>query len=80
MEPQFQEQKRSIDVTGLSDEAIRAVESLIAYFRGQQGQGGPSFSSRDDWARAIRQWAESHKPQGTSADYSRETIYAGRGE
>jgi hypothetical protein len=78
------EPTRSIDVTGLPEEAIRAVESLVSLLRGQQGATAtavpPAFSSREEWIKAIREWAESHKPQGTSADWSRESIYAGCGE
>ena len=41
---------------------------------------GPRFSSREEWIHAIREWAASHQPSTTSADWSRESIYAGRGE
>ncbi|MBI1915455.1 MAG: hypothetical protein HYS12_12070 [Planctomycetes bacterium] len=72
---------QSIDVTGLPEEAVRAVEALVSLLRGQTPfQGGSSFSSREEWMKAIREWAASHKPEGTSADWSRESIYAGRGE
>ena len=73
---------RSIDVTGLSDEAVRAVEVLVSQLRGQTTLPGdrPSFSSPEEWIKAIREWAASHQPEGTSADWSRESIYAGRGE
>jgi hypothetical protein len=82
MEPTTQQPARSIDVTGLPDEAIRAMESLVSLLRGQKaGLGGAAlFSSREEWAKAIREWAEGHQPRGTSADWSRESIYAGRGE
>jgi hypothetical protein len=73
---------RSIDVTGLPDEAIRTVESLVNLLRGQAGTaGGPTrFSSREEWIKAIREWASSHSSQANSADWSRDSIYAGRGE
>lgn len=56
---------------------------LAQHHSGRQfgGQAGAApFSCPEDWARAIREWAESHRPQETSADWSRESIYAGRGE
>src|SRR5262249_43424162 len=80
MESTAQQPRRAIDVTGLPEEAIRAVESLVSLLRPCPGPGGPAFSSPEEWAKAIRAWAESHKPPGTSADWSRESIYAGRGE
>jgi hypothetical protein len=83
MEHATQPTPRSIDVTGLPEEAIRAVESLVALLKGQtaHSHGGKiPFSSREEWVGAIREYAASHKAQGTSADWSRESIYAGRGE
>ncbi len=72
---------RSIDVTGLPDEAVRAVELLVAQLRGQQRppaeRGGMgSFPSYEEWSKALREWAESHPRRDTLADDSRETIYA----
>jgi len=76
-----QQVPRSIDVTGLPEEAVQAVEALVSQLRGQTTtQGGASFSSREEWVKAIRAWAASHQPEATSADWSRESIYAGRGE
>jgi hypothetical protein len=80
MEPQGQQSKREIDVTGLPEEAIRALQSFIAVLRGQTGTGSPSFLSREEWARAIKQWAENHPKIDKPADDSRDSIYAGRGE
>jgi hypothetical protein len=74
------EQKQTIDVTGLSAEAIRAVEALVSQLKGQQlpiaAPGEAQFSSHEEWSKAFRGWIASHKPLGTSADYSRESIYA----
>jgi hypothetical protein len=75
-----QQAARTIDVTGLPEEAIQAMQSLVALFRTHPEEGGPAFSSREEWARAVRAWAESHQPGATSADWSRESIYAGQGE
>jgi hypothetical protein len=76
---QPQKQPRSIDVTGLPEEAIRAVELLVSLLRGQQQDrlgGTTQFSSREEWARATEQWAEGHPKRDTLADDSREAIYA----
>jgi hypothetical protein len=74
---------RSVDVTGLPDEAVAAVEQLVAVLKRQVGlETGlpPGFCSREEWRKAIREWAESHVPGNNSADWDRESIYAGRGE
>jgi hypothetical protein len=73
---------RSIDVTGLPEEAIRAMESLVVLLKRQPTRlgGAVAFSSRDEWIKAINEWADSHTPICTEADDSRESIYAGRGE
>lgn len=77
-----EQQQRSVDVTGLSEGAIRAVELLVAQLRGASPAGVPGqFSSREQWARAVREWAESHPKRANLADDSREAIYAdGRNE
>jgi len=73
------ERAASIDVTGLSDEAIRAVESLVASLR-EQANGSTPYNSPEDWCKALREWAASHKHLDVPADWSRDTIYSGRGE
>ncbi len=81
MEHTEQPLPRTIDVTGLPEEAIRAVESLVGLLRGRASLAPVSpFSSRQEWIQAIRAWAGSHEPQALGADWSRESIYAGRGE
>jgi hypothetical protein len=76
MEP-AQPQTRSIDVTGLPEEAVWAVEQLASQLRGRQANGvPPAFASREEWAKAVREWAESHPHREALADDSRETIYA----
>lgn len=68
---------RSVDVTGLPDSAVRAVEQFVAQLRTQQNSGvPPQFRSREEWAQAIRDWAASHPKRDTLADDSREAIYA----
>jgi len=80
MDTSTQETARTIDVTGLPEEAIRTVQSLVSLLRAPPGAGRPAFSSPAEWAKALREWAESHQPQSDAADWSRESIYAGRGE
>jgi hypothetical protein len=77
---------RSIDVTGLPDDAVRAVELLVSQLRAHQpppterGRTG-SFPSYEEWSKALREWAGSHPKRETLADDSREMIYAdGRDE
>ncbi len=41
-------------------------------------EGGLTKPSRDEWVKAIREWAGSHIAKGSEADWSRESIYAGR--
>jgi hypothetical protein len=69
---------RTFDVTGLSEEAIRAVEALVTTLR---EQAGPTvhFHSPEE-SKALYEWAASHPVLPDSADRSRETIYPGRGE
>ncbi len=74
--------ERSIDVTGLSDEAVRAVETLVAQLKGQRPQarlgGTTQFSTPEAWSQALYDWAASHKPLTAAADYSRESLYPDR--
>jgi hypothetical protein len=76
------DQANVIDLTGLPAQAVEAVRSVVEAFRKQATT--PSnvapFSSREEWVKAVREWASSHKPEATEADWSRESIYAGRGE
>jgi hypothetical protein len=81
METTTHQTARSIDVTGLPEEAIRAMEVLVSQLRGQphppaERGGIGSFRSYEEWSKALREWAESHPRRDTLADDSRETIYA----
>jgi hypothetical protein len=73
---------RTIDVAGLPEEVIRYLEDLVAQFRGQPPRlgGTITYASREEWVKAIREHAASHEPIPTEADWSRESIYEGRGE
>jgi hypothetical protein len=79
MEQTTIEQKRSVDVTGLPEEAVQAVESLVSTLR-KQATAPTNYTSYEDWSRALHAWVASHKPVSKPADWSRESIYAGRGE
>jgi hypothetical protein len=78
MEHVAKEQSRSVGVTGLPEDAIRAVESLVAAFRVQSNGAGSHISSADEWSRALRDWAHSHRRLDTAVDWSRESIYRDR--
>jgi hypothetical protein len=82
MEPSTQNARRTIDVTGLPEEAVHAVESLVSQLRGEFPRfgGAITFASHEAWSRALHEWIESHPRRGTLADDSRESIYADRDE
>jgi hypothetical protein len=69
----------SVDLTGLSEDARRAVEALVVALR-EQGSGQSTFHSPEEWCRALRAWAASHRRTDHAADWGRDAIYAGRGE
>ncbi len=74
------ERKRTIDLSGLSAEAVWVVEWLVSQLRSaqqppkQEGAIG-SFPSYEAWSKALREWVESHPKRDTLADDSREAIY-----
>lgn len=82
MEPMTRQATRSIDLTGLPEEAVRAVESLVSVLRehATRQPAIPQFASRDEWVKAIREWSSSHTPKRSEADWSRESIYADQDE
>jgi hypothetical protein len=80
MQPEGQQSNRQLDVTGLPEVAIRAMEPVISLLPGRPGTAHPGFRSREEWAKAIKQWAESHPKIAKPADDSRESTYVGRGE
>jgi hypothetical protein len=74
------ERPRTIDVSGLPEEVVGAVELLVSQLRrAQQPPAEPrrfgSFSSYEEWSKALYEWAESHPKRETLADDSREAIY-----
>jgi hypothetical protein len=86
MEHSKQPLARSIDVTGLPEEAIRAVESLVCQLRDQSASTPPPGLWRDAWQAQFDSWMQEvaaragQYPPGFVVDDSRETIYEGRGE
>jgi hypothetical protein len=72
---------RVLDLTGLPDDAIAAVEQLVAVLK-KQSVPKPDvpapFGSREEWRRAFREWAETPRSLNNAAEWDRETIYAGR--
>jgi hypothetical protein len=70
---------RSIEVTGLPEETIRALEALVVALR-SQGNPRSAQASYEEWSKALREWVQSHPRRDTIADWSRESIYSGRGQ
>jgi hypothetical protein len=81
--------RQSIDLTGLPEEVVRAVQSLVGFLKMQTRPAGAapaSFSSSGEWRSRFNEWmrevtARSGRyPPGFVVDDRRETIYEGRGE
>jgi hypothetical protein len=70
----------SLDLTGLPEEAIRAIESLVTLLKARSRLAEPARLSPEEWTRSLLEWAESHPQLEAPLDDSRESIYAGRGE
>jgi len=70
---------RSVDVTGLPEDAIRAVEAHVAALK-MQLTPARQHPSHEEWSKAFHEWVNSHRERDSFADWSRESIYAGRGE
>jgi hypothetical protein len=75
---------QTIDVTGLSPEAIRAVQNLVDVFRNTPTRpttppdywpGPPPGETADEWIARIRAFAASRPRSDVIADDSRESIY-----
>jgi hypothetical protein len=79
METTATQPQQTLDVTGLPDETIRALESLVTALRGQ-GLARATYPSHEEWSRAFQEWVQSHLALESIADDSRESIYSGRGE
>lgn len=71
---------QTIDVTGLSPEAVRAVESFVGLLRPKGEIRSPNVDDPDGWVKSLRKWAESQPTRATAFDDGRESIYNGCGE
>jgi len=71
---------RTVDVTGLPEDVIRALESFVATLRNKPTVQPLHSAPYDVWVKAFDEWVKSHPRRDTLADDSRESIYAGRGE
>ncbi len=85
MEPTEPLAARMIDVTGLPDTAVEAVQALVDVLRGQ-ATPPPGPPSGQTWATQFDAWMHEvalrarRYPEGFVVDDSRETIYESRGE
>ena len=71
----------SLDLTGLPEEAIRAIESLVSQLKARSNLSESAARlSPKEWTRSLLEWAASHPQFDRVLDDSRESIYAGRGE
>lgn len=76
---------RSIDVTGLPEEAVRALEVLVDTWRKEKPAAKPPEEvplwqrSHEEWSKALHEWIESHPRLDTFVDWSRESIYGDDG-
>ena len=76
---------RSLDLTGLPAAVANELHRLVATLRDNLGHAStPSASSVKEspeaWAQRLQAWVDTHAPEATTMDDSRESIYAGRGE
>ena len=68
---------RSVDVTGLPEVTIAAVEQIVSELKTRSARESVvplPFASREEWRKAIREWASGHSVGETSADWGRESV------
>jgi hypothetical protein len=73
---------QTVDVTGLSPESIRQVESLIESLRAAEQAHGPLPPSQlpyHEWRAWFNSWIASHEKRDIVIDDSRESIYSSVG-
>ena len=70
---------RLLELSDLSEEDFEAVQAFVSLMRSRSGATATPLS-REEWSRALREWAADHPLIEGVADDSRESIYAGRGE
>jgi hypothetical protein len=76
---------QTIDVTGLSPEAVRVVETLVGMLREKGNSVGgtppptggvpPSQLPYEEWSKWFRAWVGSHPKRDIVIDDDRESIY-----
>jgi hypothetical protein len=73
---------QTVDVTGLSAEEVRTVESIVYALRRKPFVLTPRRpeETTEEWIGRIREWIDSHPKREIVIDDDRETIYEGRGE
>jgi len=83
MQLSTQPDRRTIEVTGLPEEVIQALEALVVTWRQQaQPLAAPLplwQAPYEVWSKALREWGESHPKRENLADDSRESIYGDDG-
>ena len=71
---------QTIDVSGLSADAVRIVESMVNMLRSKETEPSPNRRDPEAWSKALHGWANSHPKRPIVIDDSRDSIYEGRGE
>lgn len=73
---------RAVDVTGLTDEAVKAVEAYVAALRAVPTavQPPPRVETTDERVARFLTWVDGRTSRNPSMDDSRDSIYEGRGE
>ncbi|MBY0514399.1 MAG: hypothetical protein K2P78_10860 [Gemmataceae bacterium] len=74
---------QTIDVTGLSPEAVRVVEEVVGLLRGRPAAatpppywpGPPQGETAEEWVTRFRTWAASHPKRDIVIDDDRDSIY-----
>jgi hypothetical protein len=75
-----------VDLTGLPEQAVQAVRTIVEALREQAAAHPPTPPSPGDWQRRFDAYLREvaaragRYPEGFVLDDSRETIYEGQGE
>jgi hypothetical protein len=71
--------RRFLDVTGLPEDTIHALEDQIAALRASRLRPHGAYSSHEEWSKALREWIDSHPKTDHFVDWNRESIYGDDG-
>jgi hypothetical protein len=74
---------RILDVSGLPEETVRAMELIVSQLREHPKPAASAvnpLAEYETWSREFHTWLASHKPLPSEADWSRESIYDDQGE